>query len=117
MTQEPLASRHCAACTPGTPALGEAAVQAYLPQVPQWSLSDDGTSIRRRLRLADFPPAIDFVNRVAALAEEEQHHPDIRIFGYRNVELELSTHAIGGLSENDFILAARIDQLLQSTSS
>jgi 4a-hydroxytetrahydrobiopterin dehydratase len=97
--------------------LSEAAVQEYLAQVPAWSLSGDAKSIQRRLRFADFQAALDFVNRVAALAEEEQHHPDIHIFGYRNVELELSTHAIGGLSDNDFVLAARIDRLLQSTSS
>ncbi len=112
MTQEPLTGRHCAACTPGTPVLSGEAVQTYLLQVPEWELSEDGTSIRRSLRLADFPAAIDFVNRVAALAQEEDHHPDIRIYGYRSVELQLSTHAIGGLSDNDFILAARIDQLL-----
>jgi len=51
---------------------------------------------------------------VAAVAEEEQHHPDIRVHGYRNVELDLSTHSIGGLTDNDFIMAAKINQLLES---
>jgi len=55
--------------------------------------------------------ALEFFNHVAALAEEEGHHPDLHLVGYRNVAIELWTHAIGGLSENDFILAAKIDQL------
>ena len=54
---------------------------------------------------------IDFFNKVAALAEEEGHHPDLHLVGYRNVAIELWTHAVNGLTENDFILAARIDQL------
>ena len=59
----------------------------------------------------DFPTAIDFFQRVADVANKEDHHPDLHLTGYRKVAIELSTHAIGGLSENDFILAAKIDQL------
>jgi 4a-hydroxytetrahydrobiopterin dehydratase len=62
--------------------------------------------------MADFVTAVDAVNKVAAVAEEEQHHPDIRIYGYRNLELDLSTHSIGGLSLNDFIMAAKINRAL-----
>jgi 4a-hydroxytetrahydrobiopterin dehydratase len=54
---------------------------------------------------------MEFINKVAQLAEKENHHPDIRVFGYKNVEIELSTHAISGLSENDFILVAKIEEL------
>jgi 4a-hydroxytetrahydrobiopterin dehydratase len=58
-----------------------------------------------------FQAAMDFFNRVAEVAEEDGHHPDLHLEGYRNVAIELWTHAIGGLSENDFILAAKIDQI------
>jgi 4a-hydroxytetrahydrobiopterin dehydratase len=59
----------------------------------------------------DFATSLDFFNRVGTIAEAEDHHPDLHLSGYRNVAIELSTHAVGGLSENDFILAAKIDQL------
>jgi 4a-hydroxytetrahydrobiopterin dehydratase len=62
--------------------------------------------------MADFMAAVDAVNKIAALAEQEQHHPDIRIHGYRNLVLDLSTHSIGGLSLNDFIMAAKINRML-----
>ena len=68
-------------------------------------------SIRRDVKLKNFREAVKLVNNVAALAEREQHHPDLHIEGYRNVWIEIFTHAIGGLSENDFILAAKIDQV------
>jgi 4a-hydroxytetrahydrobiopterin dehydratase len=79
--------------------------------VPQWRLSDDGKRIRRDWRVKDFATALDFFRRVGEVAESEDHHPDLHLTGYRNVVLELSTHAVGGLTENDFILAAKIDQL------
>ena len=63
------------------------------------------------LRAEDFVTALDFFERIAKIAEDEDHHPDLHLTGYRNIAIELSTHAIGGLSENDFILAAKIDQL------
>jgi 4a-hydroxytetrahydrobiopterin dehydratase len=79
--------------------------------VPQWRLSEDGRRIRREWRVQDFATALDFFARVGQVAEAEDHHPDLHLTGYRNVALELSTHAVGGLTENDFILAAKIDQL------
>jgi 4a-hydroxytetrahydrobiopterin dehydratase len=79
--------------------------------VPQWRLTADGKGIRREWRVKDFATALDFFQRVGQIAEAEDHHPDLHLTGYRNVAIELSTHAIGGLSENDFILAAKIDQL------
>ncbi|MEN6519842.1 MAG: 4a-hydroxytetrahydrobiopterin dehydratase [Armatimonadota bacterium] len=78
-------------------------------QVPEWILEDN--KIVREYKLKDFKSAIDFVNDVADIAETEDHHPDICI-SYNKVKLELSTHKIGGLSRNDFILAAKIDKLL-----
>jgi 4a-hydroxytetrahydrobiopterin dehydratase len=86
-------------------------VAQYLPGVPEWKLSPDGKRIRREWRAKNFDAALDFFNRIGKLANEEDHHPDLHLAGYRNVAVEIWTHAIGGLSENDFILAAKIDQL------
>jgi 4a-hydroxytetrahydrobiopterin dehydratase len=107
-----LAARRCEACVPGTPTVPRDEVQRLLPLLPQWQLSEDSKALRWTHRFADFAEALAFVNRVGEVAEAEDHHPDIRIHGYRNVDLELSTHSIGGLSQNDFFMAAKIDQLL-----
>lgn len=93
------------------PSLGPDSVQRLLTQLPQWDLSDDRTRIRRNWRAKDFVAALGFFERIGKLAEDEGHHPDLHLAGYRNVTVEIWTHAIGGLSENDFILAAKIDQL------
>jgi 4a-hydroxytetrahydrobiopterin dehydratase len=85
--------------------------QGQLSRLPGWHLTHDGQRIRRDWRMKDLMAGIDFFRRVAQLAEQDGHHPDIHLEGYRNVWIELWTHAIGGLSENDFILAAKIDQL------
>ncbi|MGI6416213.1 MAG: 4a-hydroxytetrahydrobiopterin dehydratase [Thermoguttaceae bacterium] len=76
-----------------------------------WRLTDDGQRIRKDWETKDFRAGMDFLNRVAALAEQEGHHPDMHLEGYRHVWIAIWTHAIGGLSENDFILAAKIDRL------
>jgi 4a-hydroxytetrahydrobiopterin dehydratase len=84
--------------------------QAQLQKLSGWQLSPDGKRIRKDWTVKNFMSGIDFFNRVAKVAEDDDHHPDLHLAGYRNVWIELSTHAIGGLSENDFILAAKIDQ-------
>ena len=84
------------------------AVAQLLPAVPLWSLEQDGTRIVRRFALRDFADAFALVERIAALAEAAGHHPDLGLgWGYATASLQ--THAIGGLHQNDFILAARID--------
>jgi 4a-hydroxytetrahydrobiopterin dehydratase len=85
--------------------------RALLASVPGWELADDGRCLRRKWVARRFLAAIDFFNKLAALAEQEGHHPDLHLEGYRNVTVELRTHAVGGLTENDFILAAKINQL------
>ncbi len=85
-------------------------VEKYLPEVPGWKFSEDVKSISRKFTFQNFKEAIRFVNLVADIAEEEDHHPDILI-NYKRVTFTLTTHAIGGLSENDFIMAAKIDTL------
>ncbi len=86
--------------------------RAYAAATPEWSLEEESTRLHRRFEFEDFRAAMAFVNRVADLAESQGHHPDIGIH-WNKVDLVLWTHAIGGLHENDFILAAKIDRLLQ----
>lgn len=111
ITTTDLTHKRCAPCEGGILRLDEAQVREHLRAVPHWRLGEDGKSIRREWRVKDFVTALDFFTRIGGLAEAEDHHPDLHLTGYRNVAIELSTHAIKGLSENDFILAAKIDQL------
>ncbi len=106
-----LTRKHCQPCEGGVPALTAEQVKEHLSAVPAWRPTPDGKRIRREWRVKDFPTALDFFRRVGELAESENHHPDLHLTGYRNAAVELSTHAVGGLTENDFILAAKIDQL------
>lgn len=106
-----LSSKKCVACEGGLPPLTEAEVSGYKTQVPNWSISSDIKSISRKFVFKDFKESLAFMDKVGALAEEEGHHPDMNLFGFKNVLITLSTHAIGGLSENDFIMAAKIDQI------
>lgn len=106
-----LRKKHCAACEGETRALSSERVRDLLTALPEWNLAGGGLSIRRDWRVQDFATALDFVRRVGEVAETENHHPDVHVTGYRNVTIELSTHAVKGLTENDFILAAKIDSL------
>jgi len=83
--------------------------EVRMSEVPGWELAADAGSISRGYVHTDFVSALAFVNAVGNLAEREGHHPDIHLTGYKRVTLVLATHAIGGLSQNDFILAAKID--------
>jgi 4a-hydroxytetrahydrobiopterin dehydratase len=111
VTATDLTHKRCRACEGGIEALGADAIREHLRVVPSWRLSADGKRIRREWRVKDFATALDFFARVGQVAEAEDHHPDLHLTGYRNVALELSTHAVGSLTENDFILAAKVDQL------
>lgn len=106
-----LLRKRCVPCEGGVPPLSAEQARQYLPDVPGWVLAADSRAISREWSLKDFREALQFVNKVGALAEAEDHHPDMHLFSYRRVRLELSTHAIRGLSENDFILAAKINAL------
>ncbi|KKU91515.1 MAG: Pterin-4-alpha-carbinolamine dehydratase [Candidatus Jorgensenbacteria bacterium GW2011_GWA1_48_11] len=109
-------SKKCVPCLPaqagegGTPALSPAAAKGLLKEAPNWVLDSGAKKISREFDCKDFRGSTAFVNKVAVLAESEGHHPDIHIF-YDKVRLELSTHAADGLTENDFILAAKINAL------
>ncbi len=108
---EELAQKKCKPCEGGVPPVSQAEAKRLLKVLPDWKLTADGKAIRREWRVKDFVTAIDFFQRVAEVAEAEDHHPDLHLTGYRNAAIELSTHALDGLSENDFILAAKIDRL------
>ncbi len=105
-----LAAKTCVPCEGGVPRLTPDQVKILHPGVPSWAVDDDGGKLRRRFEFPDFIGALGFVNAMAALAEQEQHHPDFCV-KYSLVDVTIYTHAIGGLSENDFILAAKIDQI------
>jgi 4a-hydroxytetrahydrobiopterin dehydratase len=108
---EELAGKRCTSCEGSIPALAPETIKRYLAGMPEWKLTADGKRIRREWRVKDFTTGLDFFNRVGRIAEDEDHHPDLHLAGYRNVTIEIWTHAINGLSENDFILAAKIDKL------
>jgi 4a-hydroxytetrahydrobiopterin dehydratase len=105
-----LAQKTCVPCQGGLPPLKEVEVQDYLKGVPQWQSVEGGRSITRTWRFGDFAQALAFVNKVGALCEAEGHHADLRLgWGYATVIFY--THKINGLHENDFIMAAKVDQL------
>lgn len=106
-----LTDKKCVACEGGIPPLTPSEISAFKPQVPNWEVSSDAKSISRQFVFKDFKEALVFVNKVGDIAEQEGHHPDIKLFEYKNVLVNLWTHAIGGLSENDFIVAAKVDLL------
>jgi len=106
-----LTSKKCVPCEGGVPPLAQQEVSELLPRVPGWALSADRKRIRREWRARNFAAGLRFLDRVGELAEGEGHHPDLHLVGYRNVAIEITTHAVGGLTENDFILAAKIDEI------
>jgi 4a-hydroxytetrahydrobiopterin dehydratase len=112
---EPLSQRQCQPCTGETPALARAEIEHYLRELPGWALSDEGDAIEYRLKTPNFLAALELFRRLGAIAEAQGHHPDLHLTDYHRVRIVLSTHAIGGLSENDFILAARISEALRSS--
>lgn len=105
-----LTQKKCVACEGAEIPLRRSEADILLKQVPGWVISEDGKKISREFNFKDFKESMAFVNKMAEIAESEGHHPDIYIF-YANVKLELWTHAIGGLFENDFIVAAKINKL------
>ena len=105
-----LINKKCVPCDDGAPAMEALKIKEYLAQLKEgWEVLEN-RKIRKLFKFKDFKEAMVFVNKVADLAENEGHHPDIAI-RYNKVEISLWTHAIGGLSENDFILAAKVDNI------
>jgi 4a-hydroxytetrahydrobiopterin dehydratase len=104
-----LATRKCKPCEGGTAPLTHAAAAQLLAQIsPAWALNEDARGLRREFRFRDFYRTMSFVNALAHIANIEDHHPDLQV-GYNYCRVTYTTHAIGGLSENDFVCAAKVD--------
>jgi 4a-hydroxytetrahydrobiopterin dehydratase len=110
-TATQLESMKCVPCEGGVEKWTPYEAEAQLAHLPGWQLTGDALRIRKDWTVKDFMAGIEFFNKVAELAQREGHHPDLHLEGYRNVRIELWTHAIGGLSRNDFVMAAKIDRL------
>ena len=106
-----LTQKTCQACEGGTPALTPAHIQTLLSDVAEWSANDTNTAIERRFSFPNFLTTMNFVNALAFLAEQEGHHPDLKV-GYGYCHVTFSTHSVKGLTENDFICAAKINQMI-----
>lgn len=107
-----LSAKKCTPCEGGTPPLDEAKVAELMREVPLWQ--SDGNAIARVFHFRNYHETMAFVNATAWISHNENHHPDLEV-GYNACRVRYATHAIGGLSENDFICAAKIDRLLPAT--
>lgn len=105
-----LSQKKCVPCEGGMPPATKEEAEIMLQQLPYWSITSDAKSIHKTYKFKDWKQAHEFVNKISDVAEEEGHHPDIDLHWGR-VGVTLTTHAIGGLSQNDFILAAKIDKI------
>ena len=110
-SSDQLRGKHCQPCEGGVEKLTPAQAEQQVAPLTGWLLVHGGERIQKRWVMKNFVSAMTFFQQVAELAEQEGHHPDLHLDGYRNVTIEIWTHAVGGLSENDFILAAKIDAL------
>lgn len=105
-----LSDKKCVPCEGGVKPLTENEINNYIKKVPEWDLMSGGNAIKRDYKFKNFAKALQFVNEVALIAEEEQHHPDFE-FGWGYCKVTLQTHSIGGLHENDFIVASKINEV------
>ena len=106
----PLADAHCSPKRGQEHRLSEASVRELMPQLPGWELVEDGAALARTFRFADYYRTMSFVNALAHMANGEDHHPDLSVH-YDRCVVRYSTHDVGGLSENDFICAAKAERL------
>lgn len=111
-TTQSLTTAKCLPCEGGVPTLDRNQAETFLDATPMWSMDAEAKWISRKVSCKDFAEAMELLNKIADIAETDGHHPDLHLTGYRHVKIELTTHAIGGLSENDFIIAAKIDQVI-----
>ncbi len=105
-----LSTIRCVGCEGGIPALNQDEIKALMPQIPEWKVSADGLSISRHFSFTDFYHTMAFVNAIAFVANQENHHPDLEV-GYNYCRIKFFTHAVNGLTQNDFICAAKIDKI------
>jgi 4a-hydroxytetrahydrobiopterin dehydratase len=113
-----LAKRKCVPCEGGIPRLPREKIETLLGRLRGgWKPIERGRRLSKRFTFVDFAGALAFINEMGAIAESEHHHPDFCLHGYNVVDVTLYTHAIEGLSENDFILAAKIDKVIATAAS
>lgn len=105
-----LSNKKCVPCEGGVRKIPAEDLQKYLNMVNGWSLVEDGLKIEKEFKFKNFAKSLEFVNKIGEIAEQEGHHPDIA-FGWGYCKVRLSTHAISGLHENDFIMARKIDEI------
>lgn len=110
-TADQLCSVKCLPCEGGVSRMDRETALQQLRELSGWQLLNEPDRIRKSWQVKNFSAGMDFFHKVAELAEHEGHHPDLHLVGYRDVSIEIWTHAISGLSLNDFILAAKIDRL------
>lgn len=108
-----LTQQHCVACEAGVPPLNPETIQTLLSKINDWAVNDEKQEIVRDFHFKNYCQTMAFVNAIAWIAHQEKHHPDLEV-GYNHCKVRYSTHAIGGLSENDFICAAKVDRLVKS---
>lgn len=106
-----LINKKCQACEGGVPPLTSREIKEFIAKVPGWDVDKDGKFISRNFAFKSFLPTISLLNAIAYLAQKEGHHPDMEV-GYNYLRVKFTTHAINGLSENDFICAAKINAIL-----
>jgi 4a-hydroxytetrahydrobiopterin dehydratase len=114
--EPPLAERRCMPCEGGTPPLTDEQQVPLLAQLVGWQVeeADGHQQLVKTFRFRDFVSAVEFVNRITPVAEAEGHHPDLLVT-WGQVRVQLSTHVAGGLTENDFVLAAKIDRVAETS--
>ena len=105
-------NKRCKPCEAGIPPLSKERIQTLLSELPEWEVNDDHTVITRKFSFKNFLRTMAFVNAVAYVANQEGHHPDMHV-GYNYCTIDFTTHAIDGLSDNDFICAHRVDELVK----
>lgn len=108
-----LTEKHCLPCEGGVAPLTPAECKKYLTKLNDWKLSQDNNVLVKDFNFKNYYQTMAFVNAIAWMAHQENHHPDL-IVGYNHCEVHYSTHAIGGLSENDFICAAKVEQFIKN---
>ena len=106
-----LTKKKCVPCEGIGRAYSLAEIQSHLGEIPGWAVALDGKSIERSYILKNFVACVNLINKIKDIAEDEMHHPDLHLTGYKNLKVVLYTHALGGVTENDLIVAAKINQL------
>lgn len=108
---EPLINKKCVPCEGIGRKFSYLEIKPRLAEIPGWAMSHDAKSIERSFTLKNFVACVELVNKITTIAEDEMHHPDLHLTGFKNLKVVLYTHTLGGVTENDLILAAKINQI------